>query len=117
MMAAAPASTDWGLLGVSLAVALPALPAAVRLGLQNATSCNSPWDNLVQAIFLAETAAAVETVRVTLAAHLAPAVAVPAWVALAVAGSALPPSRAVCAPLSPFVLASLPPPRPRHAVP
>ena len=91
MMAAAPASTDWGLLGVSLAVALPSLPVAVRLGLQDASSCDSLWDHLVQAVFLAQSVDAVEVVRTTLAVHLAPAVAVPAWVALAVAGSASPP--------------------------
>ena len=89
MMGSAPASVDWGMLGAALAVALPTLALPLRLGLQDAVSCDSLWGSVVQAIWQADAPDVLDTIRLTLMGHLSPEAAVPAWVSQAMAGSAV----------------------------
>jgi len=88
MMGSAPASVDWGMLGAALAMGLPTLALPLRLGLQDAVSCDSLWGMVVQAIWQADGPDVLDTIRLTLAGHLSPEAAVPAWVSQAMAGAA-----------------------------
>lgn len=91
MMGRAPPETDWGLLGSALAVALPALPLGVRVGLMEGTSRDTLWAFVVQAVVRADSGAALDTIRTVLSAALSPGASEPAWVADALPGPVHPP--------------------------
>ena len=91
MMGRAPPETDWGLLGSALAVALPALPLGVRVGLMEGTSRDTLWAFVVQAVVRADSGVALDTIRTVLSAALSPGASEPAWVADALPGPVHPP--------------------------
>ena len=90
MMGRALPETDWGLLGSTLAIAMPTLPLGIRVGLMEGASRDALWGFVVQAIARADSGAALDTVRTILSAALVPGASEPAWVADAMPGPVRP---------------------------
>ena len=87
-MGRAPVDTDWGLLGSSLAFALPMLPLHVRLGLQDGVSREALWGFVVEAIARAEYGDTLSDIRAVRESSLAACASEWAWVAHAMSGLA-----------------------------
>ena len=61
----APSSTEWMDVAMTLGLALPSVPRAIRIELRAATNCSDPWLLLIQAVVTASDPANVDFIEAT----------------------------------------------------